>query len=152
MKISEITIVQNILQKIRHALLKEYGSADMTICEHGIRGQTINHAHLHCIPANLNTITQRICNDFPDKDMVIVSSLTGLQIIYSDMQEPYLFWSTNETEMHLCIDPQTPPQYLRIITAQILGHPERANWRTMDPELDKKLYSETVRRLKPYFK
>jgi hypothetical protein len=41
--------------------------------------------------------------------------------------------------------------YLRIVAAEALGKPERANWRTMDAALDKKLYLETVSRLKPYF-
>lgn len=152
MKISEITIVQDTIQKIKHALLKEYGSPGMTIFEHGIRGQTINHAHLHCIPANLGSITKRICNDFPDNDRIIVSSLTGLQIMYSMEQRPYLFWSTQETEMHICLDPETPSQYLRIIAAEELGYPERSSWRNIDAEFDKKLWSETVKRLKPYFK
>ena len=51
----------------------------------------------------------------------------------------------------VCWNPPAPPQYLRLIVAELLGHPERGNWRNMDPELDKQLGQETVDRLKLYF-
>ena len=74
--------------------------------------------------------------------------------LMKDKQKPYLYWRDAQTlfsQPTVCWDPPAPPQYLRTITAEALGRPERANWREMDPELDRKLGAETVRRLKPYF-
>ncbi len=127
----------------------------ITLFEHGIVGQTVKHAHLHFIPTVLD-LTLKIQMDFrPLGSRIEQLKYVGhLQNSYRDEPMPYLYWVTgkeNDTTERVCWNPPAPAQYLRIITAEALGRPERANWRTMDPELDKRLWSDTVRRLKPYF-
>ncbi len=81
----------------------------------------------------------------------MISTLKNFGIVYSKLQKPYLLWNDFGLIFEIIWDPPAPLQYLRIVVADALGRPERANWRNMDPELDKKLWSETVKRLKPYF-
>lgn len=126
------------------------GTYQRTIFEHGIVGQTVKHAHLHFLPVAID-MTSRIKQDFPNAEFEKVQNVLHLQELYGKRQEPYLFWSIPGDRFMACWNPPAPPQYLRIVVAEALGRPERANWRTMDPELDKRLWSETVTRLKPYF-
>ncbi|MEX2090736.1 MAG: HIT domain-containing protein [Candidatus Paceibacterota bacterium] len=144
---------REFLRRTVRSLWKEYGGGSVlpqvTTFEHGIVGQTVKHAHIHAIPAVIN-MTRRIQSDFPSAEIQEIQ-LDQLQDLYRERKEPYLFWTTTGARARVCWNPPAPPQYLRIIAADALGHPERANWREMDPELDKKLGEETVRRLKPYF-
>ena len=66
-------------------------------------------------------------------------------------RKKYLLWSTPEGMIKVAIDPPALLQYLRIVAAELIGRPERGDWRNMDQELDKQLWQETVNRLKPYF-
>ncbi len=138
--------------KIEHA---SYNWPHMTAFEHGIVGQTIEHAHIHLIPARFS-LTPRIRADFPKVEFQELVYDYQLHLLYRKRKEPYLLWTDRDSDNHIvwqvCWNPPAPPQYLRIITAEALHRPERANWKNMDPELDKKLWSETVRRLRPYFK
>ncbi|MDO8442916.1 MAG: HIT family protein [bacterium] len=143
---SEIELLETLRQKIGSAISKEYGVAPGIIFEHGIVGQTVKHAHLHFIPEN-SDITARILKDFPDSEISIVSSLNELQNLYTQKQEPYLLWKDSGARFNVCWNPPAPSQYLRIVVAETVGRPERASWRNMDPELDKKLWTETVVRL-----
>lgn len=163
------------LQEAYTALASEYKhkySASIRFCpvtifEHGIVGQTIKHAHLHLLPAVID-LSPKIRADFPtaeiqelsydahlQRDGYVHVSLDNTYVhlyeIYKKRQEPYLFWTTTIGRPMVCWNPPAPLQYLRIIAAELLDRPERANWRTMDPELDKQLGSGTVTRLKPYF-
>lgn len=131
-------------------IIRQEYQEKITVFEHGIVGQTIKHAHMHLLPTTID-LTPRIRADFPESDIVELSYPGYFQELYRQYQKPYLFWSTPEGKSFVCWDPPAPPQYLRVITAEMLGRSERANWRTMDPELDKRLWSDTVRRLKPYF-
>lgn len=150
MKGGEIFKINNIYRAISDYVEVEY-SIRPIIFEHGIVGQTIQHAHLHILPANIR-MCGRIYRDFPNSQICFLDSLALIKWAY-DMsgRKKYLFWSTPEGLFKAIIDPPAPPQYLRIIAAEILGRPERANWRNMNPGLDKKLWQETVNRLKPYF-
>lgn len=144
---------REFLRRTIRALWKEYGGSSIlpqvTTFEHGIVGQTIKHAHIHAVPAVIN-MTNRIRSDFPKSEIQEIQ-LNQLQRLYGERKEPYLFWTTTGARARVCWNPPAPAQYLRIVAADILSHPERANWREMDPELDRKLWEETVRRLKPYF-
>ena len=122
----------------------------VTIFEHGIIGQTIKHAHFHILPAIID-LTPKIRADFPTAEIEEVHRGGHLSKLYAKHPQPYLFWTTPYGKPMVCWNPQAPLMYLRIVVAELLGRPERANWRTMDPELDKQLWSETVKRLKPYF-
>ena len=154
----------DVIQLILLGLSREFQnlSDKISIFEHGIVGQTVSHAHLHILPADLSTITDIIMGDFPGCNFNILRpSLDGeispamkLALRYKREQKPYLFWSTgpsNDPKFYVCWNPPAPPQYLRILAAKILNRPERANWRTMDSELDRRLYLETAQRLRLYF-
>ncbi len=119
--------------------------------EHGIVGQTVKHAHLHLLPVKVD-LTPKIVADFPTVDIDNLSdSDSYLQDVYASRQEPYLFWTTPNGDSMICWNPPAPSMYLRLITAELLGFPERGNWREMDRNLDNQLQEETVRRLKSYF-
>jgi len=120
------------------------------VFEHGIVGQTVKHAHIHVVPADVR-LFEKITKDFPKSGTSLISTLKNFGIVYSKLQKPYLLWNDFGLIFEIIWDPPAPLQYLRIVVADALGRPERANWRNMDPELDKKLWSETVKRLKPYF-
>lgn len=96
-------------------------------------------------------LTPRIRADFPDCEFQLLRTLADLLREYQERQEPYLLWSTPDSDLWVCWNPPAPPQYLRTILAEILEVPERGNWREMDSELDKQLYTETTLRLRPYF-
>jgi diadenosine tetraphosphate (Ap4A) HIT family hydrolase len=163
------------LQEAYTALASEYkhkNSASIRFCpvtifEHGIVGQTVKHAHLHLLPAVID-LTPKIRTDFPKAEIQelyytthlgrdgyvsveLANTYEHLYQLYKKRQEPYLFWTTATGRPMVCWNPPAPLQYLRIIAAESVGHPERANWRTMDQELDRRLWSGTVRRLRPYF-
>lgn len=148
----EVKLLDKLEVKTCDALVAEYSvsPSDMIIFEHGIVGQTIKHAHLHIVPANA-IIANRISDDFPKSDVSCILSFSDFRKnLYNKRREPYLLWN-DLWGMKVCWNPPAPPQYLRIVVAEALGRPERANWKEMDPELDKKLWQETVKRLKPYF-
>ena len=147
----EVGLLDKLGVKTCDALIQEYGIAtDIIFFEHGIVGQTIKHAHLHIVPA-IEIIANRIYDDFPKNDVSCIVSLSDFRNnLYSKRKEPYLLWN-DLWGMKVCWNPPAPPQYLRIVVAEALGRPERGNWRNMDPELDKQLWTETVMLLKPYF-
>ena len=148
----EIKLLEKLLIKISDALLKEYSFSSPTLFEHGIVGQTIKHAHLHVVPVNLD-ITNRIIRDFSRNVFLIQKSLSQFRMACKKIQKPYILWEDFTVGgLKAFLSPDAPLQYLRTVVAEALGRPERANWRNMDSELDRKLWSETVRRLKPYFK
>ncbi len=150
MKEQEIIKIDNILHIASNSIETEYGVRPI-VFEHGVVGQTIQHAHLHLLPAKIR-LCGRIYRDFPNAQICFLDSLKLLRWIYDAMGgKKYLFWSTPENLLKIALDPPAPLQYLRTIVAEILGRPERGNWRNMDPELDKRLWQETVNRLKPYF-
>lgn len=132
--------------------LRRFLAFPVTIFEHGIVGQTVKHAHLHFLPLVLD-LFPRIKDDFPKSKIEELKTMGGLKKAYDEKPGPYLFWKNEELDdcSRICWDPPAPSQYLRTIAAGLLGRPERANWRTMNPELDRHLWSNTVRRLKPYF-
>lgn len=123
----------------------------VTAFEYGFMNRPIKHARLHFLPAVIN-MTPRIHADFSTAEIDELGCAAGLQRLYSRHPEPYLFWTTPPGKQMVCWNPPATPRYFRKIAADLLGRPERANWRTMDPELDRKLWSETVTRLKKYFR
>lgn len=144
--------------KVQPAFENEYPGYWNLTFEHGIIGQTIKHAHIHIMPGEFH-LSSKIDKDFPKKSfprsvLYMPTPFKDLGKLYREKQKPYLLWQDESTlwfQPTVCWNPPAPPQYLRTITADTLGRPERSNWRQMDPELDKKLGEETVRRLKPYF-
>lgn len=145
-EIEEMTLEATLLDEFISTEYKRF----TTIFEHGIVGQSIKHAHLHIVPATC-MLTPRIRADFPGKEIDIIPSLSWIRQLYQQKQKPYLFWNDYLSQSVICWDPPAPPQYLRKVIAEQVGRPERANWREMDPVLDKQLWSATVIRLKKYY-
>lgn len=143
---------RNLWMKSRMALYSEY-QVPIASFEHGVIGQTIKHAHLHILPARLN-FDEKIEKDFPNCRLNNLASFEVFIKYFKVNESPYLLWMNGgiaNQRLNICWDPPAPPQYLRLVAAELLGRPERGNWHDMDPKLDKKLCDETVRRLKPYF-
>ncbi len=146
-------------------IFSEYGVFPV-LFEHGIVGQTVPHAHIHLVPTTID-LFGRITTDFPDAKRelfdIIVEGIPrnagNFHVSCNEMSDnppPYLLWrpsrSGANTVANMWWKPRTvPAQYLRIILAEALGRPERANWRTMDLVLDARLRTETVLRLKKHF-
>ncbi|MBI2062530.1 MAG: HIT domain-containing protein [Candidatus Yanofskybacteria bacterium] len=159
MEEDELEVLSGLLYaKVQFAFKNEYPGYWNLMFEHGIVGQTIQHAHIHILPGEFH-LSSRIGRDFPKESfprsfLNMPTPFKDLGGLYREKQKPYLLWQDESTpwcQPTVCWDPSAPPQYLRTVTAEALGRPERGNWRQMDPELDKKLGQETVRRLKPYF-
>lgn len=141
--------------KIRNALSQEFrfhpfSKYPITAFEYGVVGQSVKHAHLHFLPVFLD-LTSKIFADFPGFQTSEISNYLFLSNLYKECSEPYLFWTIPNGEGRVLWNPPAPMQYLRIVIAELLGYPERGNWRNVDPELDKKLWQETIIRLKPHF-
>ncbi len=159
MEQSYLEKVDEMSRKIIDALVKEYRTHFVTIFEHGIVGQTVNHAHVHFLPAYGVCFWEQVMWAFPKSPVCNHSKFAEVGKLYSGMKKPYLLVGENENpgsgrslELYTSHDPiNVPPQFLRTVIAEELGRPERANWRNMDAELDKKLWSETVVRMKKYF-
>lgn len=160
LSVSEMDSLRSVAAKTRYAIGAEYHRenetfAPVTTFEHGIVGQTINHAHLHLIPARLD-IKSQVSKDFPNSDIVRIEFSLDLQRRFRERDgQPYLFWEVGGVsgvgrEAFICWNPPAPAQYLRTVTAALLGRPERGDWRGMDPELDERLRFETVSRLMAY--
>jgi len=145
----QVDLLGNVVDEVGNAIQEEY-SAGLTMFEHGIIGQTIPHAHLHLLPATID-MTKRITTDFPDSRIEVLPGLHELRQRYEWKQSPYLLWTDPVGDMRVCWNPPAVPMYLRIVAAEMLGVPERANWRSMDPGLDAELWQGTVDELSTYF-
>ncbi|MEK7090616.1 MAG: HIT family protein [Patescibacteria group bacterium] len=151
-RLTSLSLEVNTILKAEYKKIKGfYSYTDITtMFEHGIVGQTVKHAHLHMLP-DLKDFSRRIKKDFPQSEIQELKYAEHIQKLYKDNPRPYLFWTNVIGKGTVCWNPPAPAQYLRLIAAELLGRPERGNWKNMDPELDKRLSEETVRRLKPYF-
>ncbi|HEY4519804.1 MAG TPA: HIT family protein [Candidatus Paceibacterota bacterium] len=125
----------------------ELGAAHITLFEHGIVGQSVPHAHLHVLPVRLD-LTPRVQKDFTQCEIVELENPEKLQLLWQKQQKPYLLWSNGNGKPMVCWNPPAPKQYFRTVVAEILGYPNRADWKTMDPALDKRMWQGTVERLK----
>lgn len=144
----ELSDMMSLMSVVRVLVEKEYGPA--IVFEHGIVGQTIPHAHLHLVPARID-LTEKIKKDFPASETRVLGEAGEIARLHRKKRTPYLLWESAGGDLYSCWNPSAPRQYLRIAVAELLGVPERADWKKMNPELDKKLWLETVTRLKKYF-
>ncbi|MBI2108756.1 MAG: HIT domain-containing protein [Parcubacteria group bacterium] len=130
------------------------GERSVILFEHGIVGQTVKHAHLHIVPAHVD-LTTKMLQDFPETLYEQFNFVTnGIPEGVGKIGDGYLLSRPPGVDQKTDIiwDPKgVPAQYFRTRLAEALGRPERANWRDMDPKIDRKLWSETVERLKKYF-
>ncbi len=131
-------------------ILEDEYHHNVTFFEHGVVGQTINHAHLHIFPAKISLKFQ-IEKDFPESKIEAIENFSEFRKKYRSIRLPYLLWSTPSNETLVCWNPPAKPEYLRLLTANLLNVPERGSWKNMDPLLDKRLANETIAKLGPTF-
>ena len=146
----EATELQRLKQSIIAALEDIYKTGWVAF-EHGIFGQSITHAHLHVLPFP-SRLYPHVRHDFPDAQIVRLAGPEGLSRAWSRRSEPYLYWESSLEPPHVCWVGSAPDQkqYFRKLIACEMGRPDRADWRIVDPTADRKLYLETVARLKLY--
>ena len=134
---SEMDEAVMVLQRVRNAVAAAYGQAPI-VFEHGIVGQTVKHAHLHVVPTAVDLLA-RIVADFPEYQKV--STLAAVQETFQ-REGPYLYYENAAGEKHVFRIFKWP-QYLRLVLAEEVGHPERGDWKKMDPLLDQKMMLST---------
>lgn len=144
----DIFFLSRMEDKIIAAMTKAYGETP-TRFEHGIVGQSVKHAHVHFIPKHIS-MTQRIKADFRQNKPKEIGDMAMIAHYYRKKRVPYLTWTDN-SKLMVCWNPPAPRQYLRIVGADELGVPERADWTKADKEIDHQLRQLTVQTLKPYF-
>lgn len=146
---AQATHLDHLTNQVIFSLEDEYQQS-ITFFEHGIVGQTINHAHLHIFPAKVN-LKDQILKDFPDSKIEAIEDFSEFRKRYRYSRFPYLLWSTPKNETLVCWNPPAKPEYLRLVAANLLNVPERGSWKNMDPKLDEKLANETKLKLAPIF-
>lgn len=130
-----------LMERVRTATTSVYARPPIFF-EHGVVGQTVKHAHMHAVPAAVDLLPI-ITDDFPNYEKV--TSLSALQTVFQ-REGPYLFYENAGGERFV-FHVFKWPQYLRLMLADAVGHPERGNWREMDPKLDAELMLSTWRKL-----
>lgn len=130
-----------LMERVRNATIRAYGQAPIFF-EHGIVGQSVKHAHMHSVPTDVD-LFDRIVADFPDYEKV--ASLTAMQAVFQ-REGPYLYYENAKGERYV-FHIFKWPQYLRLVLADAVGHPERGNWREMDPQLDAAMMLSTWTKL-----
>jgi len=115
--------------------------------EHGKVGPD-KHACQHILPVQLPGMTRRMFRDHICDTSEIVSGLTELWLKYEEDPRPYYYWTEALTDKrHVCWYRAGEEQSLRSIVAEVLGVPERGDWRTVDKDLDQQLCVETANRI-----
>lgn len=151
----EIIALCAVKQRIYSAMGYINEGSALTIFEHGIAGQSVFHAHLHIIPVRAE-FTDGVRKDFIWKELVTLpvmqSSWIKIAEEYKKRNKPYLLWKDAGLGLKVLWDPRNVPlQYFRILLFRSIKQPELANWRTVDPNEDRKRRRETIKTLKPYF-
>ena len=151
----EIEELCQVKQRVYDRLGYLNEASPLTIFEHGIVGQSINHAHLHIAPIESyfsDLITNRYSECTLTKLPVLQKSWQEIRKAYLHKRQPYLLWKDGSIGIKVLWNPKNvPSQYLRTLMFNSIGQPELANWRKVNPESDKNRWSETVRYLRKYF-
>ncbi|MFY9461968.1 MAG: HIT family protein [Candidatus Sungiibacteriota bacterium] len=138
---AEMEEFAGVKAKITESTKAAYGRPPIFF-EHGVVGQSVKHAHMHGVPTEAD-LFDRIFADFPDYQRV--TTLTALQEVFQ-REGPYLYYENAGGEMFI-FHIFKWPQYLRIVLAEVVGLPERGDWKKMDPIIDNTLMLETQKKL-----
>jgi diadenosine tetraphosphate (Ap4A) HIT family hydrolase len=136
--------LNELKDELDRRITKEYGKP--IFLEHGAIGQTITHAHLHAIPmlgGGDEVVFTMYSRDLP---YVPIQGVSDLPEIWKTKGH-YLYLELKNHEAFAFYTPIVP-MYGRIITADVFGLPERANWKTMDRTLDELFMAETLEKLR----
>ncbi len=148
---TEIEAFEKLHHKVRMAIQKT-GLPPLSF-EHGVVGQSIAHAHAHIVPANFQPLPY-VRYAFPSAKIEVVRSYKEICETYGQGARPYLYWRDgaelpSKPLSYVCWNPPAPEKYFRILLAQEHFHePRRADWRTCDPDEDRKLIRESMSRIK----
>jgi diadenosine tetraphosphate (Ap4A) HIT family hydrolase len=114
--------------------------------EHGGIGQTITHAHIHCIPMPEGEDWRVL--EYYKKALAYepIQGIWNLPTIWK-IKGHYLYLEMRGGSAFAFYTP-IAPMYGRIAVAEVLGVPERADWKKMDRTLDEQLMAETLEKLR----
>jgi diadenosine tetraphosphate (Ap4A) HIT family hydrolase len=116
--------------------------------EHGIIGQTVPHAHMHCVPSNRDLLPALMLRNYSIKDKRVIQSEKELKQVVHDFG-PYYFYEFNGLKM--AFDVNSHEMALRIAVANTMGMPELADWKNINQEEDRKIRQKAVYKLKEFF-
>lgn len=126
-------------------LCSEYGS--YAAFEHGVVGQTVNHAHVHLLP-----FAGGVAEIVPEQQMLRrVSSMSDLRTIYAK-EGGYMFLQI-ESAKYIVAQDLASPGFFREQFAHALGNPGRGDWRKahIDPRL-RRYFQQDIHELQTAWK
>jgi len=119
--------------------------------EHGRSGQTVGHAHAHFIPIAEDVALAMLSRVIRDYRRVHWFPGWASFAAARDRFPSYLFLGGLGGVLVFPTDGvEVRPGYLREVLAEAVGHPELADWRAVDPELDARRWRETQDLLRVY--
>ncbi|MFH1065277.1 MAG: HIT family protein [Nanoarchaeota archaeon] len=113
--------------------------------EHGIVGQTVPHAHMHCVPSNADLLPGLLMRNYSIKGRRVLSSELGLKDVVKDFG-PYYYYE--HSGFKIAFDVNVSEMALRIALADTLDIPEAADWRNVNKSDDEKSMKKTIEKLK----
>lgn len=113
--------------------------------EHGGVGQSVPHAHIHCVPADRDLLQMLMLRNYSIKEKKVIHSEKELRGFVHDFG-PYYFYEFNGLKMAFDVDSFEMP--LRVALANALGMPELADWKNVNQEEDRKTRQKAVEKLK----
>jgi diadenosine tetraphosphate (Ap4A) HIT family hydrolase len=137
----------DLKEKVRKTLSKNY--TNPIFFEHGCissdrdkkAGCCVEHAHLHCVPADVDLL-DGIERNFKARKIFELSEIKELH----KRAIPYFYYESGKGEKYIFeLHERAPSQYLRQVLAVKLGVPERWDWKTCPCHDD---VSRTYMRLK----
>lgn len=113
--------------------------------EHGIVGQTLPHAHIHCVPTDRDLLPALMLRNYSIKAKRRIDSEKDLRQVVRDFG-PYYFYDYNGIKM--AFDVNSHEMALRIAVANALGMPELADWNSVNRQSDEKLMKSAYEKIK----
>ncbi len=126
--------------KIKTFYKAAYPEAKQIFMEHGIEGQTIFHAHLHCMPSSL-FLFENFNKDL--KEFRKIHDTNELRVLYKQWKS-YFFYEEKDTQFLFRVK-NLRPGYLRYILAVTVGAPEKANWRKLPENIFQKDVTDLIK-------
>lgn len=134
------------VDKLKKAVTVAYGKP--ILFEHGVLGQSVPHAHLQLVPSCVDLFPS-ISREFKSFQQLIslrelreLHRTKGMYLLYQNLQDEMFSFTLDHFS-----------QYLRRVTAEVMGKPEQGDWRAWRgrpdrAELDDILRSESVKRVR----
>lgn len=119
-----------LVSSVKSILKEEYGAC--ILYEHGRAGSCLSygegskhcyHAHLHCVPININ-LNKLIKGALKPIDF---NSFEEFRKTFKSTNEPYLFVDDGKMQMHIAVN-DLRRQYLRFLASNEIGETELWDW------------------------